>query len=41
MGCRQGDDNDRFLRGSINIVVPNACNEHQDVFSVPPGIYNH
>jgi len=30
-----------FKRGSINIAVPNACNEHQDVFSVPPGVYNY
>lgn len=41
MGCRHGDDNDRFLKEvrSINIAVSNARNEHQAVFSVPPYIY--
>lgn len=40
--CRQGDDNDKiFKRGSDNTAVPNACNEHRDVFSIPPGIYNY
>lgn len=39
MGCSHGDDNDRFLKEvrSINIAVPNACNEHQDAFSSTSG----